>query len=97
MRRTLFVGLTWLLLCAPAFAQTLGTITGEVNYQNGNPQLPSAAVVITRGTLNGRVLVAENLAVRQLQFAAGSAISDVGLTSFGSGIPNIVGTVGVQP
>ena len=30
MRRTLFVGLTWLLLCAPGFAQTLGTITGEV-------------------------------------------------------------------
>ena len=30
MRRTLFVGLTWLLLCASASAQTLGTITGEV-------------------------------------------------------------------
>ena len=35
MRRTLFVGLTWLLLCAPCFAQTLGTITGEVRDSTG--------------------------------------------------------------
>ena len=35
MRRTLFVGLTWLVLCAPAVAQTLGTITGEVKDSTG--------------------------------------------------------------
>ena len=30
MRRTLSVAVTWLILCAPCVAQTLGTITGEV-------------------------------------------------------------------
>jgi hypothetical protein len=35
MRRTLFVGLTLFLLCAPSFAQTLGTITGEVKDSTG--------------------------------------------------------------
>ena len=35
MRRTLFVTLTWLLVCAPSFAQTLGTITGEVRDSTG--------------------------------------------------------------
>src|SRR5262249_5304289 len=35
MRRTLFVGFTWLLLGTPCFAQTLGTITGEVKDSTG--------------------------------------------------------------
>ena len=35
MRRTLFVGFTWLLLCASGFAQTLGTITGEIKDSTG--------------------------------------------------------------
>src|SRR5712692_9752936 len=35
MRRTLVVGLTWLVLCAPCVAQTLGTITGEVRDSTG--------------------------------------------------------------
>ena len=72
-------------------------LVGEVAYQNGKPQLPSAAVVIARGLLKGRVLVAENLAVRQLQFHAGGTLSDVGLVSFGGGNSAIVGVVGVQP
>jgi hypothetical protein len=73
------------------------SIVGEVAYQNGRPQLPSAAAVIARGALKGRVLVAENLALRQLQFGAGGDVKDVGLVSFGAGSTDIVGTVGVQP
>ena len=45
MRRTLLVGLTWLLLCAPAFAQTLGTITGEVKDSTG-AVVPGATVTV---------------------------------------------------
>jgi hypothetical protein len=81
----------------PANANAPFAITGEVAYRNGKPQLPSAAVMITRGTLRGRVLVAENTAVRQVRFTDQGAVEDVALTSFGPGIPSIVGTVGVQP
>jgi hypothetical protein len=80
-----------------AAAQPPFTVVGPIAYVNGKPQLPSTAAVIDRGMLKGRTLVAENLAVRQLQFAAGGTLTDVGLLSFGSGLANIVGTVGVQP
>ena len=53
--------------------------------------------MITRGPLEGRVLIAENVAVRQLQFTKDGAITDVSKLSYPSGIPNIVGTIGVQP
>src|SRR5258708_22318277 len=50
MRRTLFVGFTWLLLCASGFAQTLGTITGEVKDSTG-AVLPGVTVtVVNKGT-----------------------------------------------
>jgi len=72
-------------------------IKGELAYTNGKPQLPAAAALIERGALRGRVLVAENLAVRQVQLAAGAQATDVSLLSFGTGSASIVGTVGVQP
>jgi hypothetical protein len=52
MRRTLFVGLTWLLLCAPSFAQTLGTITGEVKDSTG-AVVPGATVTVINKATNG--------------------------------------------
>ena len=51
MRRTLFVGLTWLLLCAPCVAQTLGTITGEVKDSTGGV-VPGATVTVVNKATN---------------------------------------------
>jgi hypothetical protein len=51
MRRTLFVTLTWLLLCAPSFAQTLGTITGEVRDSTGSV-VPGATVTVVNKATN---------------------------------------------
>jgi hypothetical protein len=51
MRRTLFVGLTLLLLCAPSFAQTLGTITGEVKDSTGGV-VPGASVTVVNKATN---------------------------------------------
>jgi hypothetical protein len=50
-RRTLFAGLTWLLLCAPGFAQTLGTITGEVKDSSG-AVVPGATVTVVNKATN---------------------------------------------
>src|SRR5262245_57535569 len=61
MRRTLSAGFVWLLLCAPSFAQTLGTITGEVKDGTG-AVLPGATVTVvntatnaTRSTVSNQV------------------------------------------
>src|ERR1700704_4718511 len=51
MRRTLLGGLTWLLLCAPCFAQTLGTITGEVKDSTG-AVVPGATVTVVNKATN---------------------------------------------
>ncbi len=51
MRRTLLVGLTWLLFCAPAVAQTLGTITGEVRDSTGG-LVPGATVTVVNKATN---------------------------------------------
>src|SRR5437762_14256145 len=50
MRRTLFVGLTCLLLCTPCFAQTLGTITGEVKDSSGGVVPGATVTVVNKGT-----------------------------------------------
>jgi len=51
MRRTLSVGLTLLLLSVPAFAQTLGTITGEVKDSTG-AVVPGATVTVVNKATN---------------------------------------------
>ena len=51
MRRTLFAGLTWLFLCGPGFAQTLGTITGEVKDSTG-ALVPGATVTVINKATN---------------------------------------------
>ncbi|MFC1611231.1 hypothetical protein ACFL6C_09740, partial [Myxococcota bacterium] len=73
------------------------TYAGEVAYTHGRPQLPAGAVVIERGGLTGRVLVSENVGVRQVQFLEGGTVVDVDLHSTGSGYQAIVGAIGVQP
>src|SRR6185295_3490683 len=72
-------------------------VRGELAYQGAPPQLPGGAVRVDRGALAGRVLVAENLGVRQVSFEGGGVITDLGLTSLGSGSESIVGAIGVQP
>ena len=59
MRRTLLVGLTWLLLCAPGFAQTLGTITGEVKDSTGGV-VPGATVTVVNKATNATRTTASN-------------------------------------
>jgi carboxypeptidase family protein len=51
MRRSLLVGLTWFVLCAPGVAQTLGTITGEVKDSSG-AVIPGATVTVTNTATN---------------------------------------------
>jgi hypothetical protein len=74
-------------------------LSGPVAYKGPAPQLPGNVVMIGRGTLNGRVLVAENQAIRALTFAAGGVITDLGPTASGDAgsTASIVGAIGVQP
>jgi hypothetical protein len=51
MRRTLLVLFAWLILCAPGFAQTLGTITGEVRDSTGG-LVPGATVTVVNKATN---------------------------------------------
>jgi Carboxypeptidase regulatory-like domain len=51
MRRTLLVLFTWFILCAPGFAQTLGTITGEVKDSTGG-LVPGATVTVINKATN---------------------------------------------
>lgn len=73
------------------------TNTGYMTYAFPKPQIPVTAALVERGALKGRVLVSENLAVRQLQFELDGTVTDVERFSSGAGIPAIVGVVGVQP
>jgi hypothetical protein len=78
-------------------ATTPFAMRGPLVYRGARPQLPGAAVLVGRGALRGRVLVAENLGVRQVQFGEGGGITDLGLTSLGAGSAAITGALGVQP
>ncbi len=74
-------------------------LRGELTYQGGAPQLPGPAVMISRGSLLGRVLVAEDIAIRQEQFASGGVVTDLGPTAAGdpNDLTSITGAIGVQP
>jgi len=64
---------------------------------SSKPQLPVDTVMIRRGALKGRVLVSENLSIRQIQFEASGQVTEVELFKVGSGNAAIVGAIGVQP
>jgi len=81
----------------PQNANAPFTLVGEVAYTSAPPQIPVDAVMITRGDLDGLVLVSEVSTVRQLQFRDGMPVAEVGSLDFGSGTENIVGAIGVQP
>lgn len=74
------------------------TVSAPIPYVFGRPQLPSAPVMIERGPLAGRMLVAELDAVRQLQFETDGGLTDVSSTpASGTGSAQILGTIGVVP
>ena len=72
-------------------------VAPHLAYVGAPPQLPTEAVVIQRGSLVGRVLIGENLGVRQVQFESDGGIVDLGLFTEGGDYTNIVGALGVQP
>ena len=74
------------------------SIVGEINYVHGAPQLPSFAAVVSRGALKGRVLVAENVGIRQVVLEPDAGAVDVSFTTFDDGgLTSIVGVIGVDP
>jgi len=56
-----------------------------------------AGPAVDRGAAQGRVLVSENVSVRQLAFRAGGVVEDLGSLAFGSGVQHISGAIGVTP
>ena len=69
-------------------------LTGEPDYLGAAPQLPGAAAMIRRGSLRGRLLVAEVEGVHQFDTLGG--LTDLGITPTG-GVDGIVGAIGAQP
>src|SRR5439155_13250259 len=59
MRRTFCAGLTWLLLCAPGAAQSLGTISGQVKDTSG-AIIPGATVTVVNTATNATRTVVTN-------------------------------------
>lgn len=82
---------------AGTYDATSVTAFGELTYSGGGPQLPGNAVTITRGSLSGLTLIAENLGIRRVRFAGGGVVTDLGRTSLGTGSDTITGAIGVQP
>ncbi len=80
-------------------AKTNGTwaSSGELAYVGAKPQLPGGAVMIERGSLNGLVLVAENVGVRRVEMFADGEVTDRGMFSLGDGLENATGAIGVTP
>lgn len=72
----------------------------ELTYETGRPELSSAGAVITRGALRGRIVLGENVALRQFQFQPDGSIRDVSETIIPgdeSDAKRIVGAIGVTP
>ncbi len=81
---------------APAMA-TPFSLRGKLPYLGGHPQVPGASVMVKRGALEGRVLVAEVRGVFQVQFAPKAVVTDLGIFDLGGGTESIVSSIGVQP
>jgi hypothetical protein len=81
----------------PTFPKTPLTMRPQPAYVGKRPQLPDTAVGIERGKLKGWVLLSENTGVRRMVFAADGSLRDVGVTTTGDKLSDIVGAIGVQP
>lgn len=73
------------------------TARGELSYTTRGPAIPTVATMVTRGSLEGLALVAENVAVRAIQFEGDGAVADRGPFELGEGVESIAGAIGVQP
>jgi hypothetical protein len=83
------------LRVADAAAAAPVNVTGPLAYKGAPPQLPSA--LVSAAAPAGRVFVAELSGIRQLQFdAATGAVADLGLFSFGPGLADMCGAIGVN-
>ncbi len=92
-----FGNAVYLLIYDPSNQTSPFTLSGELAYVGARPQLPARAVMLRRGTLTGRVFLAENLGVRAIVFRGNGLVEDEGVTSSGSGTDRIVGAIGLQP
>ena len=81
----------------PTYPKTPLTMLPQPTYVGKRPQLPDTAVGIERGKLKGWVLLSENVGVRRMAFAADGSLRDLGVTSTGDKLSDIVGAIGVQP
>ena len=70
---------------------------GELTYVGASPQLPLVAAPITRGSLNGLVLVSENSGVRSVRFEHDGTVTDLGLFDLGPALEDATGALGVAP
>lgn len=69
-----------------------------ITYVHARPQLPAVPVMIKRGALEGRVLIGELDAIRQLQFERDGSITDVSKTdASGVSLDKSIGVIGVTP
>lgn len=73
------------------------TMLTQPTYVGKRPQLPDTAVAIDRGNLKGWVLLSENTGVRRMAFAQDGSLRDLGVTTTGDKLSDIVGAIGVQP
>jgi hypothetical protein len=73
------------------------SVRGKLAYQGVKPALPDDAIMIERGALAGRVLVAELYGVRQVQFTSTApGVQDLGLFEIGKEFEDTVTALGVQ-
>ncbi|MBO6936477.1 MAG: hypothetical protein JJ863_16005 [Deltaproteobacteria bacterium] len=73
------------------------TARGELSYTTRGPALPTVGTMLRRGSLEGLAFVAENVAVRRIQFEGGGVVTDLGPFELGEGLESIAGAIGVQP
>jgi len=73
-------------------------VRGHVAYNGASPMLPADMAPITRGALEGHVLVVELSSIRQLAFDdQTSDVTDLGSLTFGDGVDEILGAIGITP
>ncbi len=73
-------------------------VRGHVAYNGASPMLPADMAPITRGALEGHVLVVELSSIRQLAFDdQTNDVTDLGSLTFGDGVDEILGSIGITP
>lgn len=87
----------WVLERASGQAEDPIRVRGRLATPTGKPQLPGAMVIVERGPLAGRVLVAEVTGVRQVHLGADGSATDLGVVSLGGGVEGIPGALGIEP